>query len=289
MHFLLRADSAEGAPLLRLGKDDLQVTIDSEPAAVADLEDPSSPIIIVVVLDLVDDLNRIDAARSKLAEMASAMGKGQYLALMRAQDGLQVILDPTVNRRQFVEKLEAAPVTGFPGLLDTVEQADAVASAIMQRTKVRVAVLYLTDGQISDYRGDYSSAVVNPSDSGDLSRRFRDRLVQERIASIASNLGRYPAPLFFIHLQERTNSLDVAYQNGIRQFAAVTGGSAYFSRGLADVPQLVDTTVRQILSSYALTVTPASEAYGQRRIAVSGPEGASLTYRETFESVKSKD
>ncbi|MEZ5393083.1 MAG: hypothetical protein R2724_09460 [Bryobacterales bacterium] len=56
-------------------------------------------------------------------------------------------------------------------------------------------------------------------------------------------MGRYAAPLFFVHLQERTNSLDVAYQNGIRQFAAVTGGSAYFSRGLADVPQLVETTV----------------------------------------------
>ncbi|MEZ5393082.1 MAG: hypothetical protein R2724_09455 [Bryobacterales bacterium] len=113
MHFLLRADSAEGTPLLRLSKDDLKVTIDAQPAKLANIEGPSSPIIVIVVLDLVDDLNSIDAARSKLGEMASEMGKEQYLALMRAQDGLQVILDPTTNRRQFVEKARGGAGDGI--------------------------------------------------------------------------------------------------------------------------------------------------------------------------------
>jgi hypothetical protein len=217
------------------------------------------------------------------------MRPNQYAALLRAQDGLQVALDPTRNRRQFVEQLESAPVSGFPGLLDTVEQAATIASSMLRRSQVRVAVLYLTDGRIDDYRGDYASAVVNPSDSGDLSRRFRDRLVQERIASIASNLARSSAPLYFVHLEERTDSLNVAYQNGIRQFAAATGGAAYFSRGLADVPALVDQALQEIETTYIVSIEASADWRGSRRLGIFGPAGANLTHRETLEYVQPEE
>ena len=283
----LRADGPQG-PLLRLRAGDLKASIEGAPAKVVDLVGPSGPLILVVVLDLVGDLNRIDAARTKVAEHVTEMDKDAYVALLRAQDGLEVLLDPTYNRRQFVEKLEAAPVSGFPGLLDTVEQAAAIASSMLERSRVRVAVLYLTDGGIEDYRGDYVSSVVNPSDSGDLSRRFRDRLVQEKIASIAANLNRYSAPMFFVHLEERTDSLNVAYQNGIRQFAAVTGGQASFGRSLADVPAIVAGALAGIDSSYAVTLEAPEDGRGPLRVAIFGPEGSILTHRESFEYVQRK-
>lgn len=282
----LRATDAEGQPLLRLRAADLQVAVEGAPAPVAGLAGPADPLILIVVLDLVGDLNKIDAARTAVAQHVSGMDKDRYTALLRAQDGLQVVLDPTRNRRQFVEKLETAPVSGFPGLLDTVEQTAELASSMMERSKVRVAALYLTDAGIEDYRGDYVSSVVNPSDSGDLSRRFRDRLVQEKISSIAANLGRFSAPLFFVHLEERTDSLNVAYQNGIRQFAGVTGGAAYFSRGLADVPTLVERALGVIEATYAVTITAPADWRGSRRITISGPENATLTHRESFEYVQ---
>jgi Mg-chelatase subunit ChlD len=284
----LRASTPEGEPLMRLRPADLEASIEGQPAKVIDLVGPGGPLILVVVLDLVGDLNRIDAARTKIAEYVTAMGKNRYVALLRAQDGLQVILDPTHNRRQFVEKLESAPVSGFPGLLDTVEQTAEIASTMLQRSKIRVATLYLTDGEIQDYRGDYASSVVNPSDSGDLSRRFRDRLVQEKIASISANLGHFAAPLFFVHLEEQSDSLNVAYQNGIRQFAGASGGQAYFCRGLADVPTLIERALADIDSTYAVTLEAPGNWRGPRHIAISGPEGTRLTHRDSLEYVQPK-
>ena len=283
----MRASAPDGRPLLRLKPSDLSVTIDGEPAKVTGVAGPSDPLILVVVLDLVGDLNRIDAARTQVAEYVTALGKGRYVALLQAQDGLQVILDPTRNRRQFIEKLEAASVSGFPGLLDSVEQAAEIASSMLRRSNVRAAVLYLTDGEIEDYRGDYVSSVVNPSDSGDLSRRFRDRLVQEKITSIAANLSRLPAPLFFVHLEEQQDSLNVTYQNGIREFASSTGGTAYFARGLADVPSMVERALAEIEATYAVAIEPPAEWRGSRRVEISGPDGAVLAHRESFDYVES--
>ena len=271
---------------MRLQAEDLQASVDGAKAGIVNVVGPNDPLVLVVVLDLVGDLNKIDAARTKVAEYVTAMQPNQYAALLRAQDGLQVLLDPTRNRRQFVEKLEGAPVSGFPGLLDSVEQTAEIATSMLRGSRVRVAALYLTDGQIADYRGDYSSTVVNPSDSGDLSRRFRDRLVQEKIASIAANLGGSSAPLFFLHLEERTDSLNVAYQNGIRQFAAATGGQAYFSRGLADVPTLVQQALADIEATYIVAIEASEEWRGSERLQVLGPPGSNLTHRETLGSVK---
>jgi hypothetical protein len=288
LRIALRAAGPEGQPLIRLHAKDLQASVDGEPSKVASLVGPDGPLIVIVVLDLVGDLNRIDAARSKVAEYVTAMGRNRYVALLQAQDGLQVVLDPTLNRRQFVEKLEAASVTGFPGLLDAVEQTAEIASTMLDRSHVRVATLFLTDSRIEEYRGDYTSSVVNPSDSGDLSRRFRDRLVQEKISSITANLGRLGAPLFFVHLEEQTDSLNVTYQNGIRQFATVTGGQAYFCRGLAEIPTLVERALRDIESIYAVGLEVPGKGRGPRRIAISGPEGANLTHRETLEYVQAE-
>ncbi len=284
----MRASGEQGRPLLRLKAAGLRAAVDGEEARVAAVAGPGSPLILVVVWDLVGDLNRIDAARGRVGEHVRGMGKGRYAALLQAQDGLRVVLDPTRNRRRLIEKLEGASVSGFPGLLDSVERAAEIASAMLEQSEVRVAVLYLTDGEIEDYRGDYISTVVNPSDSGDLSRRFRDRLVQEKIASITASLGRFAAPLFFVHLDEQNDSLNVAYQNGIRAFAAATGGTAYFARGLADVPALVGRALEDIESTYIVTLEGPAEWRGSRRIEISGPKTATLTHRESLDSVEER-
>ena len=285
----MRAFAEDGRPLLRLEASDLSVTVDGEPVEVTAVAGPPSPLILVVVLDLVGDLNRIEAARAQVAQYVTEMEEGRYVALLRAQDGLQVILDPTRDRSQFIEKLQAASVAGFPGLLDSVEQSAEIASSMLARSEIRAAVLYLTDGEIEDYRGDYVSSVVNPSDSGDLSRRFRDRLVQEKITSIAANLGKLSAPLFFVHLEEQQDSLNVTYQNGIREFASATGGTAYFARGLADVPTLVEKALAEIEETYAVAIEAPAEWRGSRRIEISGPGGSILAHRESFDHVQPEE
>ncbi len=243
-----------GRPLENLEASDFTAELNDAAAPVVAALGPGDPLVLLLVLDMVGDLNRIDVAREALSNHIENMGEEWYVALLQAQDGLLTLQDPTQNRRQLIDKLMAASVSGFPGLLDSVEQVARLGDTMLARAGVRVAVLYVTDGSISQYRGDYVNTVVNPSDSGDLSRRFRDRLIQEKIASLDSALQAYSPPLFFVHLEERQNSQDVAYQNGISQFASSTGGGYWISRSLSDVSNLVEQALTRIGSHYSLTL-----------------------------------
>lgn len=243
---------ASGRPLENLDSESFSATLNDAKAPVKKVLGPGDPLILLLVLDMVGDLNRIDVAREAIVQHLESMGEEWYVALLQAQDGLLTLQDPTQNRRQLIDKLMAASVSGFPGLLDSVEQVAGVGDRILNQADVRVAALYLTDGSISEYRGDYVNTVVNPSDRGDLSRRFGDRLIQEKIASLDAALQSYSPPLFFVHLEERQGSQDVAYQNGISQFASSTGGSAWIARSLSDVPNLVRQSLQRIGSHYSL-------------------------------------
>jgi len=155
--------------------------------------------------------------------------------------------------------------------MGAVEQATVIGDSMLQKSDVRVAVLFITDGSIYRYRGDYTSPVINPSDSGDLSRRFRDRLIQERISRLTDSALASAAPQFFLHLSERNDNLNVVYQNGLLQLGKATGGDALFARSLGDVPALVDRLVQLIRNHSLITVEPAGSPSGLRRLQVTAP------------------
>ncbi|MBI1357937.1 MAG: hypothetical protein GC160_26670 [Acidobacteria bacterium] len=268
--WLTDADSAAA----KLEAADFQATVNAADVPVQAALGPGDPLIVIVVLDMVGDLNRIDAARGALAAYIQSMGDNAYVALLQAQDGLLTLQDPTQEREQLVEKLMASSVSGFPGLLDSVEQVAGIGDSMLAQPGVRVAALYLTDGSIGAYRGNLVNTVVNPSDSGDLSRRFGSRLIQEKMSSLHSNLQQFSTPLFFVHLEERTNSQDVAYQNGIMQFATATGGQAWFARGLVDVEQLVRGALARIDAHYSLTLPLPADLTGPAELRLTSDKGA---------------
>lgn len=254
-----------------LRRRDFSVSVDTTPAEVKAVIPPSGNLVLLVVADAVNNVEEFTAARRTLIESMEDFHKRELVAVLRAQDGLRVIRDPSANREATAKALLEIPVSGIPGLLDSVEQVSAIANEMIAKSKVRVAVLYITDGSIYEYRGDYTSPVINPSDSGDLSRRFRDRLIQERIARLTDNALASAAPQFFLHLNERNDNLNVAYQNGLLQLAKATGGEALFARSLGDVPGLVDSLVRLIRNHYLVTIEPAGSLNGLRRLQVTAP------------------
>ena len=276
------AQAEDGRAITRLARADFHSTIGGHEAAVEGIRSPKDPLVLLLVFDLVGDLYRIDFARRTVAEFFSDLDDQWYVASLQAQDGLRVVADPTRDHERLTELLNGLSVSGFPGLLDSVSGAAAIAHSMLQDSNVRVAVLYLTDGGIEDYRGDYSSPVVNPSDNRDLSRRFRDRIVQEKIASLSDDLAQYVAPLFFVHLEERSDSLNVTYQNGIRQFAQISGGGAYFARTPADVPLMINSALDRIRQHYALTLKLPENARGPLRLTVGAEGAARLEHRETL-------
>lgn len=278
-----------GGSAARLDVTQLRAWVDGQKSQVLELQQPGEPLIVILVMDTVGDLSRIDAARSAIARHIDSMPAEWRVALLEAQDGLVVAEDPTSDQEILRERLKGLSVSGTPGLLDALTPAASLAQSILAQAHVRVAVLFVTDGSITDYRGDYSATVVNPSDRGDLSRRFRDRVIQERVTMLTASLGSYGAPLFFVHLQERSGELDVAYQNGIRRFAEETAGAAYFVRGLSEVQSSIDQAWSRIASHYSVHLDePASEG-GDFRIRLETEPQQDLVYRETMAPTSSRE
>jgi hypothetical protein len=165
-----------------------------------------------------------------------------------------VMLDPTSDAVALEKSIMEMPVVGKPGLLETIETAAHLADAIGGKTDVRIAVLYVTDSDVRNYRQDFTNPVINSSDSRDLSRRFPEGLVREEISKIKDALLRSQTPLFVVHLRYSNERLNEAYQSGVLDLATVTGGSAIFCRSNAEIPQAIANAVATIASQYVVTV-----------------------------------
>lgn len=232
--------------------DPLAARIEGKPANIVRALDASSPLIIALVLDLVGDLTLVDPARKALIEGIQALPPHAWTAILRAQDSLTVLLDPTGDRAKAAETIIAAPISGRPGLLETVESAASLATGILQKDHVRFAVLYVTDSNIHGYREDYTNPVINPSDSRDLSRRFPEGLIQEKTSKVALSLAALDAPVFIVHLAYLRDRLNEAYQNGLGAMAEATGGLSSVCRSAADIPGEIRGVLSRIASHWAV-------------------------------------
>jgi hypothetical protein len=231
-----------------------KVFVEEKETPLKSFQTPRSSTILLIVFDTVADLARVDQARTALNKAIKTLGQNYWIGLLKAQDGLSVLLEPTANRTDLMEKIQAIQVNGKAGLLDTLEPVSKLAAGMMQKANVRVAVLYVTDSGIANYRADYLNPVVNSSDSGDLSRRFSDRAVQEQMSRQTDALSQFTAPIFVLHLSYRTDSLNLAYQSGLERIAMASGGLTLFSRAVDDVDSLLETLLKRIQSSYLLGV-----------------------------------
>jgi hypothetical protein len=216
----------------------LMASLDGRRAPVLRVRGPKDDLLLILVLDIAGELAAADTARKALVESVNQLPPGSHVALMRAQDGLRVLLDPTPDRGKVADTIANLPVSGRAGLLDTVEQAARIGDSILSRSTVRVAILYVTDSSVHNYREDFTNPVINSSDSRDMSRRFPEGLVKERIARVAENLASFQPPLFVLHLQYSTDTLNEAYQSGLMQLATTTGGAAAFCRSRMEIPEV---------------------------------------------------
>lgn len=242
---------------------------------------PADDLLLMVVLDVVGDLSLVDRARHTLAEVFKQLPPAVQVALFRAQDGLSVMLDPTADREALEKVLLAWPVNGKAGLLDTIEAAAGLADAIGVKSTVRIAVLYVTDSNVRNYREDFTNPVINSSDSRDLSRRFPEGLVREKISKIKNRLLRSQVPISIVHLAYSSERLNEAYQSGLLELANVTGGGAAFCRSASEIPDAVAREIAHIAGQYQLFVQlPAKTPKSVTLTLESGDR--SLSYRSTY-------
>lgn len=241
-------DKCAGAPTFG-------ITLDGHPASVEKELAPTSDQVILIILDLTGDLSRIDDAKQAVATNISKLPQNSWVGLLRAQDGLHVLADPTPDRRKVIDTIQSVTSSGTPGLLETLRATLSLADALIRQSPVRVSVLYITDGSIYNYREDYTDPVINPSDQHDLSRRFRDILVNEKISKLERRISSLEAPLFVVHLHYRQNQLDLAYQNGLDALARDTGGETVICRSTTEIPQAISHIFTRISNVWGLTLS----------------------------------
>ena len=236
---------------------------------------------LLVVLDLTDDLAAVEQARNALVARLDGLASNHVVGVLSAQNGLRVLSEPGSDRAKAVAAIRSQQVGGRAGLLETVEQAAQIGSSIIAKSGVRVAVLFITDSDINNYREAFDNPTVNRSDSGDVSRRM-DSLVRERMSRMAASLNKTQAPVFVTHLSYRSDQLNVAYQTGLITLTAATGGNAVVARSLAEIPDAVNRAMDHILGHYSVKLAVKNPQLKKADVALQS-QGGALDYRSTYQ------
>jgi len=264
-----------------LSPQDFHATIDGVDARVTGVQCPDSDLIILLVLDLSSgDLAVVEPAKATCDESIHKLLPKTYVGLLRAQDGLEVLKDPTADRDAVTLRISEQTLSGKTGLLATVDTTGRIADSMLEKSAVRIAILYVTDGDVRNYREDFTNPVINSSDSHDLSRRFPEALVQEKIAKLDEVLTAQQAPLFIVDLNQRTDRLNNAYHNGLKQLAEATGGAVFFSRSTTEIPEAIRKSFETVESHYSLTLALPERVPPRLQIRLSMPDANRLlSYR----------
>lgn len=262
---------------------DFHVKLEGAGCEVLDVKGPQDDLMLLIVADLAGDLAMAEPAKDALIQRVQDLSPRTYVGLLRAQDGLRVVVDPTPDRVAVSNAIRNLPISGKAGLLDTIDVAGQIADSVLNKTAVRVAILYVSDSDIANYRDDYTNPVINRSDDHDLSRKFSDQLVQEKVSKLAVTLSAQQTPVFIVHLNIRADRLSEAYQNGLKRLADTTAGSAIFCRSSSEVAGAIARSFDLITSHYSLTLAVPEKLRRsvQVQLTAAGPEGGlhGLNYR----------
>jgi len=82
-----------------------------------------------------------------------------------------------------------------------------------------------------------------------------------------------------VHLRYRGDRLGEAYQNGLKQLAEVTGGSAIFCRSSEEIADAIHRALALIASSYSVTLALPERTPKSVQIQLDAGDKWSLTYR----------
>jgi hypothetical protein len=266
---------------------ELKARVNGVAAVLSKLLSPQEPLVLIVVLDLAGDLSLVDPARQALIAEIAKLPPNVSIALMRAQDGLRVLDDPGTPRDKLAETIQTLSISGRAGLLDTVITATRLADALLQKSHVRTAVLFLSDSLITNYREDYTNPVVNSSDANDMSRRFPEGLVKEKLRQLKAEMLSTLTPFFLVHVNYQRDRLNEAYQTGLMDLAAATGGNAKFCRSVGEIPGALTEALDRLGRLQTVEVELKPGRAKQWDISLEAP-GRQLQYRTHYTPAREK-
>ncbi|MFN8006645.1 MAG: hypothetical protein U0V70_06440 [Terriglobia bacterium] len=238
------------------------------PVEVTSLATPAAPTQLFIAFDTVGDVANITEARNALIREIGALGKQYRVGILSANEQVTVIQEPTASRELLAQKINGMSQIGKAGLLDNLIPVADLATAVLLHTKVRVAVIFITDSDIANYKTDYTNAPVNASDSRDLSRRFAGRALQEKITRMSKGIARFQVPIFVVHITPGEDTLNRNYQNGLKQLAEIGGGRCFLSKSIGDVSSTIHEAFAWVQGFYLIgfQLTGAKGSYANIEI-----------------------
>jgi hypothetical protein len=236
----------ENEPATPLEQGTISASVGGREVEVVEVSNGDSSMVLLLVIDLAEDLILIDQAKQSLIEQVFELSANTYVGVLRIPEMPMVLVDPTKDREKVTAAIEEVPLSGRAGLLEMIEVISGIGTRMVERSGVRTAILYVTDSDITNYREDYTNPVINRSDNRDLSRRFPEGLVREKIKRLSESLESSRAPLFVVHLERRNDILNETYQNGLDTLSQLTGGRSAFCRSIAEVPEAIGNMVETI-------------------------------------------
>jgi len=253
---------------------DFHATVDGAESRILSLQCPNDDLVLLLVVDLSSgDLSVMDPAKQALLDAIRNLPAKTFVGLLHDDGGLRVVEDPTVDRDRIANEISSPTLTGRPGVLSSVDTIERIGDAMLHKSAVRVAILYVTDGDVRNYREDFTNPVINSSDPHDLSRKFPEVLVQEKVAKLTAVLASGQTPLFIADLGQRTDRLNQAYHNGLKQLAETTGGAAFFGPVITEIPATIQKSFETVQSHYSLTLSLPERVSARIQIRLTGPEG----------------
>lgn len=259
----------------------VEATVDGAEAKVSRVKGPKDDLLVLLVLDFAGEIAPIEAVRGAAGAALEALPGNVWVTVLRAQDGLRVLADPSGDRVATLAAINEYAGGGKAGLLDTVEQAARLGDRLLDKSGARVAVLYVTDSNVYNYREDFTNPVINSSDSRDLSRRFPDQLVREKVQKLGDGLQTSETPVWMVHVSYRVDAINEAYQRGLQQLAEGTGGQAVICRSLTEIPEAVGRAMVGVREQWTVVVELPVGKMKNVTVGLKAPE-CEMTYRERF-------
>ena len=97
--------------------------------------------------------------------------------------------------------------------------------------------------------------------------------------------GSLQAPLFVVHLHDRGDRLNRAYEDGLQTLADATGGRSAACRSVGEIPEAVSDAFSRISNAWRVTLTIPHEVHSVAQVrlsARSGQEDLRLSWRTHF-------
>ena len=251
-----------------LSASSLKIYAGKSPIAVSTLKGPESPALLFVAFDTVGDISNLNQARNTVVAEIKSLGSQYWAGLISAQEQMQVLQEPTADRALLQQQIEELTQIGKAGLLESIQPIADLATGVLLNSEVRVAVIFITDSDIGNYRADYLNPPVNASDSRDLSRRFAGRALQEKISRMTAAMARTQVPVFIVHIDPGLDPLNRSYHNGLKQLAEGTGGQCFLSKTSGDIPLTIHEAFQWVRSFYLVGFSLTGEKSGYTRLQI---------------------